>query len=67
MASGPVCRARVLDEMTPEQIKLVTDSFRKVVPIVLPTLESNCRTLHVGIRVLRLNRNRLIVATRHQI
>ena len=34
---------------------------------VLPTLQSNCRTLHVGIRVLRLNRNRLIVATRHQI
>ena len=67
MASGPVRRARVLDEMTPEQIKLVTDSIRKVLPIVLPTLQGNCRTLHVGIRVLRLNRNRLIVATRHQI
>ena len=36
-------------------------------PDVLPTLQSNCRTVHVGIRVLRLNRNRLIVATRHQI
>ena len=35
MANSPVCRAQVLaeDEMTPEQVKLVTDSFRKVLPI----------------------------------
>jgi len=33
----------------------------------LPTLQSNCRALHVGILVLRLNRNRLIAITRHQI
>ena len=33
----------------------------------LSTLQSDCRTLHVGLRVLRLDRDRLLVATRHQV
>ena len=33
----------------------------------LSTLQSDCRTLHVGLGVLRLDRDRLLVATRHQI
>jgi len=33
----------------------------------LSTLQSDCRTLHVGLRVMRLDRDRLLVATRHQV
>ena len=33
----------------------------------LSTLQSNCRALHVGLRVLWLDRDGLLVATRHQV
>ena len=34
---------------------------------ILSTLQSDCRTLHVCFRVLRFDRDRLLVATRQQV